>query len=62
MIWIAFAAHMVVYGAIGLAVVLAGRSILPKPWNEPSTMIPLIAALGMLLIIATLPHWGLLRG
>ncbi|QQR35808.1 hypothetical protein JI749_15900 [Devosia oryziradicis] len=62
MIWIAFAVHMFVSVVVGWAVFLLGKRFLPEPWNQASVVIPLAAALGLLLIIATLPHWHLAQG
>jgi hypothetical protein len=62
MIWIAFAAHLLLSVGLGSVVYLLGKRFLPEPWNQASVVIPLAVALGLLLIIATLPHWHLAQG
>ena len=60
MVWIAFAIHFLVYIALGIAIARLGARYLPEPFNELSTTVPLVLALGLLLILATLPFWHLL--
>jgi hypothetical protein len=62
MIWIAFAAHMLLSLGLGWVVFLLGRRFIPEPWNQASVIIPLAAAFGLLIMIATLPHWSLMQG
>ena len=57
MIWIAFAVDAAVYALLGAGVVLLGRRYLPGPWREPSFTIPLMIGLGLILSLATYPHW-----
>lgn len=59
MVLIAFAAHLLVYIALGFGIVRLGGRYLPAPFNELTTTIPLVTALGLLLILATLPYWQL---
>lgn len=59
MIWVAFSLHMLVYVLLGVGLVRVAGKFLPEPFNEMAFTVPLVAALGLLLIIATLPHWHL---
>lgn len=59
MVIIAFTVHLLVYIALGFAIVRLGGKYLPAPFSEPTTTIPLVVALGLLLILITLPHWQL---
>ena len=61
MIWIAFAAHILVSVLVAFAIVRFGRRILPGPFREASVTGPLVVALGLLLILATMPHWHLMQ-
>ncbi len=60
MVWVAFAAHFIAYIALGIAIVRLGGRYLPEPFNQLSTTVPLVLALGLLLILATLPFWRIL--
>lgn len=59
MIWIAFGVHLLVYVLIGLGAVKLGGRFLPEPFNDIAFTVPLTVSLGLLLILATLPHWSL---
>lgn len=60
MVLIAFTVHLLIYITLGFAIVRLGGKYLPAPFNELTTTVPLVVALGLLLILATLPHWRLL--
>ena len=61
MFWIALAAHILASVVVAVAIVRIGRRILPAPLREIGVTVPLVVALGLLLILATLPHWHLMQ-
>lgn len=57
MILIAFLVDAAVYALVAALVVWIGKSWLPAPWGNPSITIPLVVAVGLMLSLATFPHW-----
>ena len=62
MIWIAFAAHLVIYVLLGALIVKVGGRRLPEPFREMSVTVPLVTLVGMLLMLFAMPHWHLTAG
>ena len=57
MMLFAFAVDAAVYALVGAAIVFAGRRALPEPWNQPQFTIPFVVSVGLILSLATFPHW-----
>jgi hypothetical protein len=60
MVIVAFVVHVLIYVALGVAIVQLGGRYLPSPFSEFGITIPLVVALGLLLILITLPNWSLI--
>jgi hypothetical protein len=60
MVIVAFVLHILIYVALEVAIVRLGGRYLPSPFSEFAITIPLVVALGLLLILITLPNWSLI--
>jgi hypothetical protein len=57
MIGFAFLVDAAVYAVLGTLAVWLGKRHLPTPWNQPAFTIPLVVSIGLVLSLASYPHW-----